>query len=213
MEMKLAAMTFSVALTILAGCADNSHDQGPATRPALMSIPAERGTAEYWLAQPAVASITSRDYQKLWNACAQTIRNDQFEIDQEDYRQGVLTTWPMISKQFFEIWRSDAGTLYDVMQDSLQTIRRSVRFELARGPDGSYVARPKVLIEQSSHPERRLSSVSQYPQAFVPLAETPTRITEEGATVPNRYWYVLGRDEAMERQLANSVREKIGDEN
>ncbi len=140
----------------------------------------------------------------------QTLRNDQFDIDEEDYREGVLTTWPMISKQFFEIWRSDAGTFYDVMVDSLQTIRRSVRFDLSRGPDGTYVARPKVLIEQSSHPERRISAVSEAARAFVPQGEPRMRVTEEGVAVPSRYWYALGRDEAMERQLANSVREKLG---
>ncbi|HEX4054651.1 MAG TPA: hypothetical protein VHX86_10340 [Tepidisphaeraceae bacterium] len=207
--MKPAPITFFAALCILAGCADNSRNPTPTTRPALMSIPAERGTDAYWLNQPAVASVSSRDYQKLWNACAQTLRNDQFDIDEEDYREGVLTTWPMISKQAFEFWRSDAGDIYEVIEDTLQTIRRSVRFELSRGPDGTYVARPKVLIEQSSHPERRISTVSQAPQAFTPLGETPTRATEQGASIPNRYWYALGRDEAMERELANSVREKL----
>ncbi|MGD0541502.1 MAG: hypothetical protein ABSB33_08285 [Tepidisphaeraceae bacterium] len=203
----LAALS-PLALSLLAGCAGNSQEL-PSTRPALLSIPAERGTADYWLNQPAVASASSVDYQRLWAACGQTLRDDQFEIEQEDYREGVLTTWPMVSMQFFEFWRSDAGTLHGVMLDSLQTIRRSVRFELSRGPDGSYVARPKVLIEQSSHPERRLSSVSQYAGAFTVTAEAPTRITEEGATVPNRYWYVLGRDEAMEKELADSVRAKL----
>ncbi len=69
---------------------------------------------------------------------------------------------------------------------------------------------PKVLIEKSSHPERRLSSVSQYAAAFSVPAENPTRVNEEGETVPNRYWYALGRDEAMEKQLADSVRSKLG---
>ncbi|MGD0462384.1 MAG: hypothetical protein ABSB74_07835 [Tepidisphaeraceae bacterium] len=209
MEMKRTLITSLAALSLLAGCAGNSQGL-PATRPALLSIPAERATADYWLNQPTVASVTCRDYQRLWAACGQTLRNDQFDIQQEDYREGVLTTWPMISMQFFEVWRSDAGTLHDVMLDSLQTIRRSARFELARGPDGSYVARPKVLIEQLSHPERRLSSVSQFTGAFTVTAESPTRVTAEGATVANRYWYVLGRDEAMEKELADSVRAKLG---
>jgi hypothetical protein len=208
MEMRFRFITYFAAISLLAGCAGNSQDL-PATRPALLSIPAERGTADYWMAQPAVASVSSQDYERLWKACGQTLRNDQFEIQQEDYREGILTTWPMVSMQFFEFWRSDAGTFDDVMLDSLQTIRRSVRFELARGADGSYIARPKVLIEQSSHPERRLSSVSQFTGAFIVTAESPTRVTDEGTVVPNRYWYATGRDEAMEKELADSVRSKL----
>jgi hypothetical protein len=207
MEMRIAFITLFAA--ILAGCADHSSPVAPVTQPSLKSIPAERATAQYWLKQPAVASVAGDDYRKLWDACAQTLRNDQFDIAQQDYRDGVLTTWPMISKQAFEFWRSDAGNAYEVLQDSVQTIRRSVRFEFAREPDGTYVARPKVLIEQSSHPERRISTASQAPQALTPLGEAPTRVTEEGKIVPSRYWYALGRDEAMERELANSVREKL----
>lgn len=206
--MKLRLIPCFAAISLLAGCAGNSQNL-PTTRPALLSIPADRGSDQYWLAKPAVASVSSSDYDRLWKACAQTLRNDQFEIQQEDYRDGVLTTWPMISMQFFEVWRSDAGTVGDVMLDSLQPIRRSVRFDLSRDSNGSYIASPKVLIEQSSHPERRLSSVSQFTGAFIGTAETPTRITDEGVTVPNRYWYALRRDEAMEKELADSVRSKL----
>jgi hypothetical protein len=209
MEMRFTLTSSFAVLFFLAGCAGNSQDL-PTTRPALLSIPAERATAEYWLKQPAVASVSSPDYQRLWEACERTLRNDQFDLEEQDYREGVLTTWPMISMQFFEFWRSDAGTLRDVALDSLQTVRRRVRFDLTRAPDGSFVASPKVLIEQSSHPERRLSSVSQFTGAFIVPAESPTRVTEEGVTVPNRYWYVLGRDEAMEKELVDSVRAKIG---
>jgi hypothetical protein len=116
----------------------------------------------------------------------------------------------MISKQFFEVWRSDAGTPQEVLLDSIQTIRRTVRFELTRRPDGSYLASPKVLVEQSSHPERRLTVEAQFTGAFAAIAETPTRTTEQGVAVPTRYWYALGRDEAMEKQLANSVCGKLG---
>jgi len=207
--MRIAPITLLTALSILASCASPSTSKAPSTQSALKSIPAERGTADYWFKQPAVASVASSDYRKLWDACAKTLRDDQFDIDDQDYRDGVLTTWPMVSKQVFEIWRSDAGTSYDVIQNTLQTIRRSARFEFSRDPDGLYVAKPKVLIEQSSHPERRLSTVSQAPQAFTPFGETATRITDEGAVVPNRYWFAMRRDEAMERQLANSVREKL----
>jgi len=197
-------------MLVLAGCAGDSRNVSPATRPAIMTVPAVQGTPDYWLNQPAAVSVVSGDFPRLWDACARTLINYQFEIDQQDRRLGVLTTTPMISMQFFELWRSDAGTPLDVLQDSLQTIRRTVRFELARRPDGSYLATPKVLVERSSHPERRVTVVAQFTGAFAPIAEAPSRITEEGVEIPNRYWYALGRDQAMEKQLANSVRAKVG---
>jgi hypothetical protein len=207
--MKVAFIPIAVVATLLlAGCAANSKNAPAATRPAMMSIPAVQATADYWFKQPAIAWAASPDFSRLWDACARALTDDQFEIDQQDQRHGVMTTYPMISKQFFEVWRSDAGTLHETLQDSLETIRRTVRFELSRRPDGTYLACPKVLVEQSSHPERRLTAVPQYTGAFASIAEAPTRITEQGVEIPNRYWYALGRDPAMEKHLAKAVKER-----
>jgi len=197
------------AAPLLASCAANSDNAAPTTRPAMMSIPLEQASPDYWFKKPAFAEVQSADFQKLWEACRSTLINDQFEIDREDYRLGVLTTQPMISKQFFEMWRSDAGTAHEIAQDSLQTIRRTVHVEFERGADGLFYARPKVVLEQSAHPERRITAQAQFTQAFVAIGEQPNRTNEEGESVPNRYWYALGRDDAMEKELANSVREKL----
>jgi hypothetical protein len=174
-------------------------------------MPAEQGKTAYWLAKPAVASVTSTDFYKLWHACADTLRFDDFDIDRQDYRLGVLTTYPMVSKQLFEVWRSDAGTFSQTMQSTLQTVRRTVVFDVTSSPDGIYVARPKVLVEQASHQERRITSAAEYNVAFTPIVPEATRTNEQGAVLPTSYWYAIGRDEAMERQLANAVRDRLRD--
>jgi hypothetical protein len=191
---------------LLTACANSVP---PANRPALISAPAEQANSDYWFNQPPVASVTSADFQKLWDSCRTTVINDQFEIDQEDNRLGLLSTLPTISKQFFEVWRSDAGDVREIAWDSLQTIRRTVRFNFARQPDGSYIVYPRVLIETLAHPERRITSQAQYSQAFTATYEPTNILNDEGASIPARYWYSVGRDEAMEKQLANSVREKL----
>lgn len=210
--MKRFAVPFAalVPMLLLCACAANSDAVAPTSRPALINQPIEQATPDYWYKKPAAASVASADFEKLWDACANTVINDQFEIDRQDQRLGVLTTWPTISKQFFEFWRSDAGTLHEVAQDSLQTIRRTVRFEFRRLPDGSFVANPKVLMEANSHPERRITAQPQFTQAFAAVGETQNRLNDVGQSVASRYWYCLGRDQAMEIELANSVREKLG---
>ncbi len=210
MKPALIPLAAIVLLFALAGCAANSKTARPSTRPAILSAPAVRATADYWFNRPAVVSVASPDFYRLWDACARTLIDDQYEIDEQNQRLGILMSHPMISKQFFEFWRSDAGTLDEILLDSLQTIHRTVRFDVIRRPDGSYLASPKVLVEQSSHPERRLTVVAQFTGAFAAIAESSTRITDQGVKVPNRYWYALGRDVAMERQLARSVQEKLG---
>jgi hypothetical protein len=208
--MRIALSILAVPLSlILAACANND-DLQPTTRPTFMQVPAEHATVDYWFSQPAVASVGSTDFDRLWKACQDTLIFDQFEINRHDVRVGLLSSWPMISKQIFEPWRSDAGTLYEVAEDSLQTIRRTVEFDFERAPDGTYIAHPRVVIEQFSHPERRITVQAQFTQAFAATYELPNRTTEEGESVANRYWYALGRDEAMEKQLANAVRNRLG---
>jgi len=202
-------LTRIIPLLVLTSCTIGPDLGPPTTLPSYMTAPAIQAGSDYWFNKPAVASVTSSDFYKLWSACRGTLVSDEFEIDQEDYRLGLLSTLPMISKQFFELWRSDAGSPREIMWDSLQTIRRTVRFEFSRQPDGSYLVHPKVLIETTSHPERRITSQAQYSVAFTAIAETTTIHNDQGIAVPTRYWYSLGRDEAMEKQLANSVREKL----
>jgi hypothetical protein len=205
---RVFVLIFAVlGFSMLGACASNT---GPTTRPALMDIPAKEGTADYWLNQPGAYSVTSPDFYILWKACTQTLLWDQFQIDEQDQRLGILTTYPVISKQFFEPWRSDGGTIGAILIDSLQTTRRTVRFDIARRWDGTFIATPKVLVEQSSHPERRITAQAQFTQAFLAVAEQPTRTNELGVEVPNRYWFALGRDEEMEGQLARAVRGRIG---
>jgi hypothetical protein len=159
------------------------------------------------MAKPAEAAVTSGDFQRLWEACANTVRNYQFTLDRQDYRNGVLTTQPVISKQIFEPWRRDAGTFHAIMQSTLDTIRRTIRFDFVRADNGSYIARPKVLVERLSQLQRRITSASEYTLVFTAPGANTT--TDQGVIIPARYWYAIGRDEAMERDLADSVRDKV----
>ena len=200
---------FLVFLALLTACSPNP--EGPTTRPAFLSAPASEASPDYWWNKPNVTSVTTPNFDKLWQACVDTLVFDQFELNEQDRRFGALTTYPMISKQFFEFWRSDAGDLHEIAQDSLQTIRRTVHIYFARNPDGQFVAYPKVLMEQLSHPERRITAQAQFSQAFASTYEMPNRTTDQGATVPNRYWYSIGRDNAMEKQLARAVEQRLGE--
>ncbi len=178
-----------------------------ATQPAT-AIDGRQATPEYWLDQPAVADISSADFYKLWDACKTEVRLRLFLIDRQDYRQGLLTTEPLDSKQFFEVWRDDVVTAGDTAISSLATVRRTVRFQLRRGNDGRYVAEPKVLVERFASAERRIIAINQYHTVFTGPA-TEDSLTDQGLTIPTDYWYPIGRDQALERDLADSIRHRL----
>jgi len=198
----------AIAPLILVSCITDHLSNPAATQPAT-AINLATTKPSYYLNMPPVAQIEARDFDTLWAACETVAREYHFDLDREDYREGLLTTVPMISKQLQEPWRRDAGTDYEAMKDSLQTIRRTLRFEIQRDESGTYRAVPKVLMEVQSVLEHRLTSVTQYRAAFTGPRISSLYTTDVVNVVPGRYWTPIGRDFPMERQVAANVRKQI----
>lgn len=198
-------------LLTLAGCA--SGGGGATTRPATDLDP-RLATPEHWYAQPATAVVSHGDFDTLWSAADDAARGRFFVPDRVDRRAGVFLTEPMVSRQWFEPWRADTRTGFDLAESSLATVRRTVRFEIARREDGGFALTPKVLVERYAVAENRVTSVVLYRSAFRlgRITETTPRGTREsdrGVYLPARYWYAIGRDSALEQALANDVQRRL----
>ena len=209
----LSAMVCAAAVTIVVVSGCITKPQNPAATQPATAIDLATTQPSYWLAQPAAAQVQARDFDAVWDVCKTTARDYLYALDREDYRSGVITTVPLISKQWFEPWRPDTGTAYDVLANSLGAIRRTLRFEVSRNADdGTYTVTPKVLVERESILERRVTDVSQYRFAFsgpatkIPPREAVTLEPETYPDVPIKYWYPTGRDTVMEKQVAERVR-------
>jgi hypothetical protein len=220
------ALIASFALALLAGCTGptptaNTSPAAATTQPATQptTLPAnDPRTAEdwYWYSQPAVETVESPDFAPLWRACREAAVKAGFTIDRQDYRTGLLTTRPLISKQVFEPWKSDVVTAHDLIQSTLATIRRTVHFQVTKRPDGGYEVAPKVVVERYEFAEHRITSVVQYRDVFRLTREEAFRRrdlqTNPGqATVipPPDYWHSIGRDPALEQRLAGWIRDGL----
>ena len=137
----------------------------------------------------ATAEVTAADFHALWEASEAVAHDYLYQIDVRDYRRGLLKTDAVVSKQFFELWRKDAGKARDVIEDSAGPIRRTIYFYFARNADGSYTVSPKVLVERRSKVEAKY------------------RVADED--VPATYWYALRRDTAMEEKVGADLRSKL----
>jgi hypothetical protein len=177
----------SLLVLSLGGCIGGKPANPAATQPAT-AIDPERARPAYWLNQPAAAEVSNANFQKLWDTSETVARQYLFSIDLRDFRQGLLTTQPMVSKQWFEPWRKDAGTFRDVEENSLGAIRRTIHFQFARNLDGTYTVTPKVVVERQVVVEKKY------------LEELQT---------PGTYWYALRRDTALETKLAASIERKL----
>jgi hypothetical protein len=196
----LLLVPLAAASGYLTGCAAHRPTPPPPQDP-------RTGDAAWWIAKPAAASVVADDFTPLWRACRAAAIGASFTIDRVDFRGGLMTTLPQVSKQFFELWRNDVATSRDVLESSLDTIRRSVRFELRRLDDGRFEAVPKVIVERFSLAERRITTVARFAEIFtVEMTEGNRARDRYGGDLPDMYWYATGRDTALEKRLAESVR-------
>jgi hypothetical protein len=209
----IAYLTASILALCVLGCITGR--QNPAATQLATAVDLATTQPSYWLEQPAVAQVRGGDFNRLWEAAKETVRDYQLALDREDYRAGVITSVPEISKQVFELWRSDAGTTNEAVANTLGAIRRTIRLEVSRGDDGTFTLVPKVLVERQSIFERRVTDVSQYRFAFAgPARAQPARtaVTLDPETyqdVPVKYWYPIGRDFEMEKKVAARVEKEM----
>lgn len=179
------------------------------TQPAT-AIDPKSAQPEYWLKQPAVAHAVAKDFDGLWNACRDALVDDGFTIDRIDYREGTLTTLPLVSKQAYEFWRNDVVDARGLAQSSLGTMRRTIWLTIKRLPGGAFEASPKAVVERYATVERRITSAAQYRDIFsIRLVDVSRDVEQTGMSVPAEYYYAIGRDPILEKQLMQSVLNRL----
>ncbi len=125
MRIILAVMMMAMA----GGCMGKRPANLATTRP-VTDVDPQLAENDYWLAKPASVEVRG-DFEKLWQASEDAAHEFLFKIDRRDKRSGLMTTEPLISKQFWEFWRKDVGTLRDANEATLASA-------------------PKVIVEKDS---------------------------------------------------------------
>jgi len=182
MRIILAVMMMAMA----GGCMGKRPANLATTRP-VTDVDPQLAENDYWLAKPASVEVRG-DFEKLWQASEDAAHEFLFKIDRRDKRSGLMTTEPLISKQFWEFWRKDVGTLRDANEATLASIRRTIYFQFRREKDGGFTVAPKVIVEKDSKVD--------------PIYKADI----EG---PSTYWYAMRRDEVVEKRVAAAVRKKL----
>jgi hypothetical protein len=96
---------------------------------------------------PALAARATADenFNAAWDAALEVLAEYRFEIDRADRRAGVITTFPMVGRHWFEFWRLDAATPADVAEGTLQTIYRQATVTIHLAAPGGSTTRPTTL--------------------------------------------------------------------
>lgn len=198
---------YSLTALLLTGCVSSNPRSGAGN--AVTSKKPETATIQYWVDQPARTTVKANDYDQLWNACDRVAIRYLFAIDRTDYREGLLTTKPLISKYFVEFWRNDVQFSEDLAQSSIATYRRTIRFEIHKSDDGRFEAAVKVIVERSSAFEHRVTTAIQYRDAFGAFPLGTEFFDDEGVKQSQQSWYAVGRDTALEVELGKKIQNAL----
>jgi hypothetical protein len=195
----------------MAGCI-GAPQHPAATQPSTIADVATTQPS-YWYDLPPSATISADNLDAIVDACRHVIRTFGFTVDRVDYRSAQVTSQPLVSSQFFEVWKNDVASVKDSQQASMRTTRRTIRFDIKADAQGRFQVTPRVLVERQSVAEQRVTSVALYRGALARTArqerQRGTPESDEGLNIPAHYWYATGRDDALEKKLVDALEREL----
>jgi len=186
-----------LCLAVLGGCANYTTPLSP---PAAPTTPAQR------------------NFDIVWEGALATLQDYRFPIDQQNRRDGQITTLPVTGQQWFEFWRKDAATPHDLAESSLQTIYRTVRVTVSPVPGNQqiFAAHVEVFTSRSDRQTRELTDVVQAYHLFaIPgrgMKLEKMLIEQSVEDIPTAAITPLGHDKGLEEKIALDIAGRVANQ-
>ncbi len=156
-----------------------------------------------------VALAGDAELDRVWTAGQEVLREHRFPLARVDARQRMVSTFPVTSQSFFEFWRHDVDTSFDLWESTLRTVRRSAEVRVdheADAPEAEVTV--TVRKEMFATPERQFNNSASSLRIFGD--ELPGVSGDRQLTHQDDYWIEAGRDRAMERRLLDLILQRAG---
>ena len=150
-----------------------------------------------------VAKMTpaQRNFEAVWEASRDVLHRYDFTLDRQDRRAGVITTLPIIGRQWFEFWRKDAASSFSKAEGSVQTIYRAAKVRILPAAKGQRTYHPVVEVIAFRSDQKHLQ-VTSTSEAFS-LYTTPGGEKERSGLLLN-----YGQEKDEKDKLGKSIKKK-----
>jgi len=156
-----------------------------------------------------------REFDTVWDAARNVLADNFFRIDRLDARAGVITTYPMVGRHWFEFWRQDAPTPRLAAMNTLHQIRQTVTVTVSKVEDADadrpgrldkYAVRVRVEMARSTRPTYQINSTADAYQMFLGsrLVHREPAV-DEGAGPAAPSAEPIGRNEPFEAALTKEI--------
>jgi hypothetical protein len=157
--------------------------------------------------EPTLGRVNAEDpaaYDRLWESVGDTLRGQYFLLDRQDRLEGVISTLPVTSGQFFELWRPQPETVQGWAESNLQTIQCEAKVTIKpAGEGGAYELAVQVDESRYSLPERQIDNSAGALRLYSSDAPTEAggmeRVSRTAQTIP------LGRNKPAEERLLKLI--------
>ena len=131
-----------------------------------------------------------------------------FVIDEADLQTGYIKTLPLSGAQGFELWRSDSAGMFNTVEASLQSIRRTAELQITAHDKDVHI-NCVVTTQRLNMPGRQASSSSQAYRIHSDSTRAIQRLKLTPAQERNMVWTDLGPDQRLAQRILNRIRRRL----
>ncbi len=158
------------------------------------------------------AAVAEPQLDRLWDSAISVLRKHDYQPARQDRALGIIETTPTTSMQWFELWRQDLASGYDLFEASLHTTQRKATVRFLRGDDdpgsdethAAWTVTVQVGVYRLSREETQITSASSVLHGFSGRLPTVRGRESDSGTSQDR-WIYKRRDGAVERRLLRSI--------
>ena len=185
----------------VSGCAPGPYWTGPPGQP----VPV-------FYDNPVLVPIA--DHECVWELVVDVV-DDYFKLEREEpvrligntLTEGRLDTFPQGSPTMLEPWRRDAAGEYEIVENTLQSMRRQAIVRVMPAEGGYWVDLAVFKeLENVARPEHATAGAATFR-----YDETLTRVVNPvGGQEVHRGWIPQGRDVALEQRMLGDLQARCG---
>ncbi len=165
--------------------------------------------------EPNPMTVTGAEFDAVFHACREALRERYFEEDRIDRRAGVITTAPSTAGGIGEFWRRDRADAEGIALASLGAVRKIVSIQIKPTKTGGFTVALTVVTQRRQLPNLEPTTTSDAYSIF----RTEKSLLGERLNMEARqmswereriaWWADLGRDEALEQALLRDVKKAL----
>ncbi len=151
--------------------------------------------------------IYKASYDTIWRQAIALINATGFAVDRQDYRLGVITSYPLPSSQIVEFWKPQHADLTDSLENTVNNQRRILRLTISNveGKPDFYQIGIQVIVERETNPSETVGGPIFVEGSGFGRNSVTLRSDYAAPNVEPARWVTMGHDPDLERKLIDAL--------